>query len=206
MPFCTSCGANVEASTAFCTKCGAAMAGAAAPVTSAAEGGRATPPQKKGTSVVKIILMIVGVFFFLGALVVGGLIYGAYRVADSVKVEQEGGQSRVETPFGTVEANKDPADAAKDIGVELYPGATPAKEGSSSVNFGGVSATTIVLETTDSPHKVFEFYKAELPDASMTSSEGDTHTIMSGGKDDWVTVVIAAEGGKTRITIARTSK
>lgn len=162
------------------------------------------PPPKKGTSAVKIILMIVGVFCLLGATVVGVVIYGAYRVAESV--EQGSKEGRVETPFGTVETSKDPADAAKDIGVELYPGATPAKEGSSSVNFGGVSATTVVLEATDSPQKVFEFYKAEFPNASMTTSEGDTHTIMSGGKDDWVTVVIAAEGGKTRITIARTSK
>ncbi len=198
MPFCTSCGTNVEASTAFCTKCGAAMAGAAAAPAAGA------PPQKKGTSVVKIILMVVAVFFLLGATVVGVLIYGAYRVADSAKQAVEEG--RVETPFGTVDTTKDAVEAAKDIGVELYPGATPAKEGSSSVNFGGVSATTIVLETSDSPQKVFEFYKAEFPDANMTSSEGDQHTIMAGDKDSWVTVVIAAEGDKTRITIARTSK
>ncbi len=173
----------------------AAAADAAAP---------APPPQKKGTSVLKIILMIVGVFFLLGVTVVGVVIYGAYRVAESV--EQGVKEGRIETPMGTVETNKDPADAAKEIGVEIYPGATPAKEGSSSVNFGGVSATTVVLETSDSPQKVFEFYKAEFPNASMTTSEGDQHTIMSTEKDEFVTVVIAPEGGKTRITIARTSK
>ena len=205
MPFCTSCGTNVEASTAFCTKCGAAMAGAAAAsATAAAASAASGAPPKKGTSVLKIILMIVGVFFLLGVTVVGVVIYGAYRVAESV--EQATKEGRIETPMGTVETSKDPADAAKDIGVELYPGATPTKDGSSSVTFGGVSATTVVLETSDSPQKVFEFYKAEFPHASMTSSEGDTHTIMSGDKNDWVTVVIAAEGGKTRITIARTSK
>lgn len=202
MPFCTSCGANVESSTAFCTKCGAAMtgataAGAAAPVPGAS-------PQKKGTSVLKIILMIVGVFFLLGVTVVGVVIYGAYRVAESV--EQAAKDGHIETPLGTVETNQDPATLAKDLGVEIYPGATPAKEGSSSVTFGGVSATTVVLETSDSPQKVFDFYKAEFPNASMTSSEGDQHTIMSGDKDEFVTVVIAPEGGKTRITIARTSK
>ena len=198
MPFCTSCGANVEASTAFCTKCGAAMAGAAAAPAPGA------PPPKKGTSVVKIILMIVGVFFLLCVTVAGVLIYGAYRVAESV--EQGVKEGRIETPMGTVETNQDPNDLAKGIGVEIYPGATPVKDGSSSVSLGGVSATTIALETSDSPQQVFEFYKAEFPKASMTSSEGDTHTIMSGDKDDWVTVVITREGGKTRINITRTSK
>ena len=127
MPFCTSCGANVEASTAFCTKCGAAMTGAASPSATAATAPAAgAAPPKKGTSVVKIILTIVGVFFLLGVTVVGVLIYGAYRVAESV--EQGAKEGRVETPFGTVDTSKDPADAAKDIGVEIYPGATPAKE------------------------------------------------------------------------------
>lgn len=204
MPFCTSCGTNVEASTAFCTKCGAAMAGAAAPSATAAAPAAGGAPPKKGTSVLKIILMIAGVLFLLGVTVVGVVIYGAYRVAESV--QQAAKEGRIETPMGTVETSKDPADAAKDIGVELYPGATPVKEGSSSVTFGGVSATTVVLETSDSPQKVFEFYKAEFPNASMTSSEGDTHTIMAGEKNEFVTVVIAPEGGKTRITIARTSK
>ncbi|MCI0354635.1 MAG: zinc ribbon domain-containing protein [Acidobacteria bacterium] len=204
MPFCTSCGANVEASTAFCTKCGASMAGAtAAPAAGAGPAAGATPP-KQGSSVLKIILMIGGVFVLLGVIVVGVVIYGAYRVAESV--EQGVKEGRVETPLGTVETSDDPAEAAKNIEVELYPGATPLKEGSSSVNVGGMSATTIVLETPDSPQKVFEFYKAEFPNASMTTSEGDQHTIMSGGKDEFVTVVIAPEGGKTRITIARTSK
>ncbi len=178
------------------------MAGAAvAPAAAAAPG---APPPKKGTSVVKIVLMIVGVFFFLGATVVGVVIYGAYRVAESV--EQGVKEGSIETPMGTVETSKDPADAAKDIGVEIYPGATPVTEGSSTVNIGDLQATTLILESSDPSRKVFEFYKAEFPHATMTSSEGDQHTIMSGDKDDIVTVVIAEEDGKTRITIARASK
>ncbi len=199
MAFCTSCGTNVDATAATCPKCGAAMAGAAAPAAGA-------PPAKKGTSAVKIILMIVGVFFLLGALVVGGLIYGAYRVAESVKVHEEGGQARVETPFGTVEANKDPNEIAKDLDVEIYPGATPMKEGSSSVTFGGMKATTAVFETSEPSQKVYEFYKEEFPKATVATSDGDKHTIMAGDKNDFVTIVIEEQGGKTRITIARTSK
>jgi archaellum component FlaG (FlaF/FlaG flagellin family) len=200
----------VEASTAFCTKCGAAMAGAVATPAAATvpQGGAGAPtlgapPQKKGTSALKIILMIVGVVFLLGATVVGVVIYGAYRVAESVKMEQSGSGARVETPFGSVETDKDPKAAAKTIGVEIYPGATPVNEGSSSVTMGDLEATTLILESSDPPQKVFEFYKAQFPHATMTSSDGDQHTIMSGDKDDIVTVVITEESGKTRITINR---
>ncbi len=208
MPFCTSCGTNVDAASAFCTKCGARMAGAAtaAPAATAPQGGTGAPPAKKGSGVLKIVLIVVGVVFLLGATVVGVVIYGAYRVAESVKVEQSGGAARVETPFGTVETGKDPKTAAKNIGVEIYPGATPVNQGSASLSVAGMEATTLMLESSDPPQKVFEFYKAQFPNATMTSSEGDQHTIMSRDKDDFITVVIAEEDGKTRITINRTSK
>ncbi|MGH9601177.1 MAG: hypothetical protein ACRD24_02210 [Terriglobales bacterium] len=164
------------------------------------------PPAKKGSSAVKIILMVLGVFFLLGALVVGGLIYGAYRIADSVKVQDEDGKTRVETPFGTAETNKDPKEIAEELDVEIYPGATPVREGSSSVSFGGMKATTAVFETSDPSQKVYEFYKEEIRNPTMASSEGDKHTIMAGDKDNFLTIVIEGHGDKTRITIARTGK
>jgi hypothetical protein len=201
MAFCTSCGANVDATAAACPKCGAALAGAAAaPAAGAA-------PAKKGGSALKIILIVLGVFFLLGALVVGGIIYGAYRVADSVKQEvtSEGG-TRVETPFGTAETNQDPKEIAKELDVEIYPGATPVREGSSSVTFGGVKATTAVFETSDPSKKVYEFYKEEIRNPTMTSSEGDKHTIMAGNQDNFLTIMIEEQDDKTRITISRTGK
>lgn len=202
MAFCTSCGANVDATAAVCPKCGAAMAGASASATAAG-----APPAKKGSSAVKIILIVLGVFFLLGALVVGGIIYGAYRIADSVKQETgAGGETRVETPFGTAETNKDPEEIAKELDVEIYPGATPVREGSSSVTFGGVKATTAVFETPDSAQKVYQFYKEEVRNPTMTSSEGDTHTIMAGDKENFLTIVIQSQDDKTRITISKTGK
>lgn len=201
MAFCTSCGANVDATATVCSKCGAAMAGAAPSAVAAG-----APPAKKGSSAVKIILIVLGVFFFLGALVVGGIIYGAYRIADSVKVEQDGSQSRVETPFGTVEANKDPKEIAEELDVEVYPGATPVREGSSSMTFGGVKATTAIFETSDPSKKVYDFYKEEIRNPTMTSSEGDRHTIMAGDKENFLTIMIEGHGDKTRITITKTGK
>ena len=205
MAFCTSCGANVDVTAATCPKCGAAMAGASA---APAAGGIApgAPPAKKGSSAVKIILMVLGVFFLLGALVVGGLIYGAYRIADSVKVQDDEGGARVETPFGTAETNKDPNAIADDLDVEIYPGATPVREGSSTVTFGGMKVSTAVFETSDPSQKVYAFYKDEIRNPTMASSEGDKHTIMASDKDDVLTIVIEGHGDKTRITIARTSK
>jgi hypothetical protein len=182
------------------------MAGAAKAASAAPPSGPGAPPAKKGTSAVKIILMVLAVFCVLGLTVVGVIGYLGYRVAQQVKVEQEGGQARVETPFGTVETNRDPKEIAKDLGVEIYPGATAAPEGNSSMNFRGMKVTTAVFETTDDSKKVYEFYKEEFPKATMASSEGNTHTIMAGDNDNFLTIVIEEQGGKTRITIARTSK
>ena len=204
MAFCTACGTNVDAAATACPKCGAAMAGAVK--ASPREAAPGAPPAKKGTSAVKIILMLLGGFVVLCLAAVGVVGYLGYKVAQQVKVEEEGGRSRVETPFGTVEANKDAKEIAKDLDVEIYPGATPASEGNSSVNFGGMKVTTAVFETTARSQKVYEFYRGEFPRATMATSEGDKHTIMAGDKNNFLTIVIEEQGGKTRITIARTSK
>ena len=208
MPFCTSCGANVDAASTFCTSCGANMAGAASTPAAAAAAAPAAgaPPAKKGSSAVKIILMVLAAFCVLGLTVVGVIGYFGYKVAQQVKVEQEGGETRVETPMGSVETSKDPKEIAEELDVEIYPGATPLREGSSSVTFGGMKVATAVFETPDPSQKVYEFYKQEIRNPTMVSSDGDKHTIMAGDKNNFLTIVIEGHGDKTRITIARTGK
>ena len=71
----------------FCSKCGTAAAGKFCPSCGAPIGGQAPPPMPAGapapsagsSSATKVILIVVGVVVFLGAIGVGGLVYVGYR-------------------------------------------------------------------------------------------------------------------------------
>ena len=106
----------------------------------------------------------------------------------------------------TVESTEDPSQAARSVGVELYPGATVAKGGSANVTIGNIHTATVQLETSDSPATVNEFYKAKFPNASVMSAQGDHYSIMSGDKNNMITISIEPEDGITRITIAKVTK
>lgn len=205
MAFCTSCGANIPATAGFCTSC-EKVEGAAPTAAVPAAGTTATQPAKSGGGALKIVLIVLGIFFFLGAVVVGVISYGAYRIAQEAKVEQSGGEARIETPFGTVETHQDVEKAEESLGVAIYPGATATPGGSSSVEFGKMKVASGVFETEDEPNKVMEFYKEEFPRARVVTQDGDTQSLMADTKDGFITVAVARHDSKTVITIARTVK
>ena len=76
---------------------------------------------------------------------------------------------KVETPFGSIETSNDPDQAAKDLGVDIYPGAEVQKNGSATVNFGSIHTVTASFDSSDSVDKVCDFYRSRFPNA-MTSS------------------------------------
>lgn len=73
--FCGSCGAPLGGQAGFCSGCGAR----AGVVGVAPQPLAAPPPVAAGGSVVKIVLIAVGVLFVLGALGLGGMYYAAHR-------------------------------------------------------------------------------------------------------------------------------
>jgi uncharacterized protein YuzE len=145
------------------------------------------------------------VFVLLGILGVASVGFFAWRVARHTHVRQEGDNVRVETPFGSVESTKDPAAAARDLGVDLYPGAEVMKNGSSSATFGGVRTATVNAETTDSVDKVSTFYKAKFPNAMVTTTDAGRCTIISNDQKGMITINIEAEGDKTKVLISHVS-
>lgn len=86
--FCSRCGAPVSG--AFCGKCGAAQAAQAAP---AAPGPAPSPAPAAGSPIVKIVLIVVGVFMLLGVLATAGLFYAGYKVKQ--KVEETAAESGI---------------------------------------------------------------------------------------------------------------
>src|SRR5258708_22638800 len=165
MAFCNSCGATLNAETKFCNKCGAAVAaGPSAPVVPSTVAAP-TPPPTGGSSALKIILIVIAIVVGLGILSVGAFSFFVYRVAKNAHVSQEGDHVKVDTPFGSVETSKAPEQAAKDLGIDVYPGAQVQKNGSASVAFGNMHTVTASFESSDSVDKVCSFYKSKFPGA-----------------------------------------
>jgi hypothetical protein len=215
MAFCNACGASLSPGTRFCSKCGAAVLAsspvsntmtpppAGSPVVSA-PAPQATAGQ--GSGALKVILIVVGVIVLLGILSVASVGFFAWRVAHSAHIRQEGNNVKVETPFGNVETTHDPADAQRNLGVDLYPGADILKDGSASATFGGVHTASVSAETTDSVDKVSAFYKAKFPNAMVTSSDAGRCTIISNDHKSMITINIEAQGNRTKVQITNVSR
>jgi zinc-ribbon domain len=217
MAFCNSCGANIVAGTRFCNKCGAAVltstlpplasppaVGSAPPTPSTPP--VATPAPSSGGGALKAILIVVGVIVLVGILGLASLAFFALRVAHRTRVRHDGDNVKVETPFGTVETTKDPQDAARNLGVDLYPGAQVMKEGSVSMTFGNVHTTALTFETSDSVDKVCSFYKPKFPNAMVVSSDDNQCNIVSNDQKNMITINVKTENGKTKIVISNVSK
>ena len=215
MAFCNKCGASLPPGIRFCNQCGAAVI-ASSPAPNAANSAMAgatvsagsVPPANagQGSGALKVVLIVVGVLVLLGILSVGSMAFFAWHVARHVHAHQDGNNVRVETPFGNVETTKDPADAARNLGVDLYPGAELMRNGSSTATFGGVHTATISAESSDPVEQVFNFYKAKFPNAMVTTSDAGRSTIISNDNKSMITINVESHGGKTKIMITSVSR
>lgn len=215
MAFCNKCGANIAPGTRFCSKCGAAIV-SSSPVPGASPSATAGSPPPAGAAAVaspaqggntlKIILIVVGAIVLLGILGIASLVLFATRAVHHARVHQEGNNVKVETPFGSVETSKDPAEAARNLGVDLYPGAEVLKNGSATATFGGVHTVSLNSESADSVDRVAAFYKSKFPNALVTTSDASRCTIIANDHDSMITINIEAAGGKTKIQITNVSR
>ncbi len=220
MAFCNACGTNITPGSRFCSKCGAPILASTLPSSSgvgvvppASSTSSTMPPAtvpvatapQGGGGALKVVLIVVGVVILLGILSIASLGFFAWRMARQAHVHQDGDNVKVETPFGSVETTKDPEDAVRNLGVELYPGADVRKNGSSSASFGGVHTATVNAESSDSVDKVSSFYKAKFPNAMVNSSDAGRCTIISNEHGSMVTINIESEGDKTKILITTVS-
>lgn len=210
MAFCNSCGASLNPGTRFCNKCGAAVLASSPAPDVAAPGmlgapvaATSIPPAStgQGSGALKVILIVVGVIVLLGILSVASVGFFAWRVAHNAHIRHEGNNVKVETPFGSVETTQDPAAAARNLGVDLYPGAEVMKDGSASATFGGVHTASVNSRSSDSVDKVAGFYKAKFPNAMVTSSDSGRCTIISNDNKSMITINIEAQGDNTKIMI-----
>jgi zinc-ribbon domain len=215
MAFCNSCGANITPGTRFCSKCGAAILASTLPpaVSPAAATSPAQPVvpatpvlPAQGGGALKVVLIIVGVIALLGVLSVASIGFVGWRIAHHAHIHQDGNNVKVDTPFGSVETTKDPAEAARNLGVDLYPGAEVSKNGAATATFGGVHTASLTSESSDSVDKVASFYKSKFPNAMVSSSGANRCSIISNDNKTMITINIQGEGDKTKIQITRVSR
>jgi hypothetical protein len=159
-----------------------------------------------GGGALKAILIVVGVLVLVAILGVASLGFFVWRAARHAHIRQDGDNVKVETPFGSVESTKDPQEAARNLGVEIYPGAEVRMNRSESHGVGAVFTATVNAETTDSVDKVCAFYKPKFPNAMVMSSQANQCTIVSNDDKSTVTINAKAQGDKTTLIISHVTR
>jgi len=202
MAFCNSCGNTLAPGAQFCAKCGAATGETPSPA-SAATTPATTPPSTGGSSALKVILIVIAVI--VGILILGMVTCGVVIHHIAKSSHQEGDRVKVETPFGTINAN-DPEQTAKDLGIDIYPAAQVQKEGTASVTVFGIHTVTANFTSTDSVDKVCDFYKSRFPAATVRSSDQNRCSIVSNDPQASMTINIEASGDVTKFQIVHVNK
>ena len=215
MAFCNKCGTEITQGTRFCSKCGAPILASAFPASSptasaptpnqpASATARPAPPQS--SNALKIVLIVVGVILIIGVLGVGALTFVGLRIAKHTHVKQEGEHVKVETPFGTVESTKDPEQAAKDLGIEIYPGAEVRQNGAASATLGNLHSVNAEFESDDPVDKVCSFYKSKFPNATVNTSDEHHCTIVSALPPNVITINVEPNGDGSRFQVSSVAK
>jgi hypothetical protein len=212
MAFCNSCGATLAPGMKFCNKCGApqsagAPAAAATPMTPVVATPAPAPvPTTGGGGALKIILIVVAVIVGVGILgmVTCGIV--VHRAIKNAHVSQKGDNVKIETPFGNMETSADPEQTAKDLGVEIYPGAQVQKAGTASVTFGSFHTVTANFESSDPVDKICDFYKQKYPGAAVSTSDQTHCSIVSGEQKNSTTITVESRGDVSRLQIVVLNK
>jgi hypothetical protein len=210
MAFCNSCGSVIDAGVRFCPKCGKPAANSAAspsvappPSSMAPAPGSSPPAATGGSSALKIILIVVAVIVGLGIISTVTIAFFVHRAIQRTHVESRNGNVSVHSPFGNIESSTDPEEAAKNLGVDVYPGATVVKGSTANMTFGKARTASAQFETSDPPASVAEFYRSKYPAATFMSSEANHFSLVAGGKENLTTITVEPEEGKTRISISK---
>lgn len=156
--------------------------------------------QNTGRNALSIVLIVLAVIVALGAVATVGTVFALKKMARRVRVEAGSNSAVVTTPFGTITADE-PTAVAKQLGVEVYPGARGIK-GSAAVGFGGMQVAAAKFESDATPEKIIEFYRRKYPQAALRVVGADNSMVFSSDQG-MVTIKVRARGDGSLIEIAR---
>lgn len=194
-------------------------------------------PPRQGSHALAIVLLVLGLIILLSAIAIWG---GLRFLAHGVKVQVSQGINRkevtIKTPFGGMQVNKNADLTEASLGLPIYPGATPLKDGhSASVSLAltgekKLRITAGKFETVDSLEKVRDFYQKRLAaedgpftkEARIDSDHHDLDDKVTGNfmgidedgktvfklkqKGDERSVALERESDRTRIELVRIRK
>ncbi len=228
--FCMKCGSPLEETVRFCSKCGAeavtpgtpAPAAPASAVAAATPSPRvaaapvaAAPPAQSGAPLLKIILIVLGIFAFVTVVGIGSCFYVSYRVKkkfdQTIRVDESGKSVTITTPKGELKLGERTGKAAtSDIGgVPPYPGSTPLEGGGQLTLPGAGEVAGQDYETPDPVEKVVGFYKDKFGSKlSIVGQQDHQQLTLVDPEKGATTIEVAREEGasKTKITIVHMGK
>ncbi len=169
---------------------------------------QSVPPPRASSSnnVLKIVLIVIGVFVLLGVIAASVVGFGVYRVSKAVHKNSNGDVS-ISTSEGTITTGRSANVSAADLGTALYPGASSTNSGSMNMKTPNGSMVTSVFTSSDSSDKVIAFYKEKLGDQASIFQTGDGTMLSAGEKDkNSVTVTVTPDGNGSKIVIIRVTE
>jgi len=210
MAFCNKCGANITQGTRFCNKCGAPILASgfqgSEPVPTPPTPAPPQPPAQGSNNALKVVLIVIGVIIVAGALGIAALTFVGLHIAKRSRVTHEGDNVKVQTPFGTVETSKDPEQVAKNLGIDIYPGAEVQKDSAGSATFGNLQTVNATFKSSDSVDKVCSFYKSRFPNANVSTSDESHCTIVSNASPNVVTINVEPSAGGSKFQISSVTR
>lgn len=188
MPQCLQCGSEVDEAAQFCARCGAPLGQISAPAPAPA-------PTRwhKGRHVV---------LAFLGAIVVIGLIFVVgviYFIRHTTIVTSTKNGGRMESPFGVVTTNNDPAKLAKTLGLDIFPGAVGEK--GAQAELAQNNMVSLTFRTAAAPRAVINYYHVRYPDATV-GRQGEQLSLVLVSLRDTLTIKARPASGHTEIEVS----
>ena len=102
---------------------------------------------------------------------------------------------------------QDPERAAKDLGVDVYPGARGSEKRRSSATFGSIHTVTANFESNDSVDKVCAFYKSKFPNAMVNDLRSEPlHHRLQRPEETWSPSTSKPNGDGSKFQITNVSK
>jgi hypothetical protein len=158
------------------------------------------PSTTSGTTVLKIVLIIIGAMVLIGVIIASAIGIGVYKLAKSGHKDSNGNVS-ITTPGGTITAGQNNNVSATDLGVDLYPAVTTG-QGSMNMKTPEGSIITAVYLSSDPPDKIVAFYKERLGDSASVVQTSNGTVLSAGEKDrDNIVITITPQDNSTKIAI-----
>ena len=159
------------------------------------------PPATSGNTVLKIVLIVIGIFVLFGMMLAGAIGFTAYRLAKGAHKDSNGNVS-ISTPSGTITTGSSANISEADLGTALYPGAISSGQGSMNMKTPNGSMVTAVYTSTDPSDKIVAFYKEKLGDQASIVQNSNGTVLSSGEKDkDNIVITVTPQSSSSKIAI-----